>query len=31
VDAINDQRVIVKWKENDGEDSVHLYIKNNDK
>lgn len=31
VDAINDQRVIVKWKENDGEDSVHLYIKKNDK
>ena len=31
VDAINDQRVIVKWKETDGEDSVYLYIKNNGK
>ena len=31
VDAINDQRVMVKWKETDGEDSVYLYIKNNGK
>ena len=28
VDAINNQRVTVKWKEIDGEDSVYLYIKN---
>ena len=28
VDAINYQRVTVKWKEIDGEDSVYLYIKN---
>ena len=28
VDAINNQRVSVKWKETDGEDSVYLYIKN---
>ncbi len=28
VDSINNQRVTVKWKEIDGEDSVYLYIKN---
>ena len=27
VDSINNQRLTVKWKENDGEDAVYIYIK----
>jgi pyrimidine operon attenuation protein/uracil phosphoribosyltransferase len=27
VDAINNEKVIVKWKENDGEDAVYLVTK----
>ncbi len=29
VDAINDERVIVSWKENDGEDAVYIIQDNN--
>lgn len=28
VDAINNEKVIVKWQENDGEDAVYLERKN---
>ena len=27
VDSINNQRLTVKWKENDGEDAVYIYKK----
>jgi len=29
VDAINNEKVVVKWAENDGEDSVYIEIKDN--
>ena len=28
VDAINNEKVLVKWKENDGEDAVYIEVKN---
>ena len=31
VDSINNQKLTVKWKELDGEDSVYIYIKDGKK